>query len=170
MIETPPDFYQVTEHARLLLDTNFFIDALNHAEEFQDFETRLKARGVTFVTIEPVLIEFLKGASNTQEIKKRKDIIENLIDAYLPVNKEIFRHIQVLISRYGQEGKEVSLTDFLLGGALMKYTKGTFLVTRDIRDFPTNIFTRATYFYVAQRRSIQFYGLYQYPRGLSNPQ
>lgn len=63
---------------------------------------------------------------------------------------------------YKEEGKGVSIVDLLLGASLIKYQKNLCLITKDIKDFPVNIFRRLTHFSLMGHRSIQSYGVYNY--------
>ena len=158
----PLDFFQIIKGNHLLLDTNVFIDAFHHPGEFAKLFNELKDNNITVVTIDVVVIEFLKGASEIKKLEEKKKYVEKIIDAVLPIDKEIIDNVNKLLDIYKIEAKDVSIVDLLLGGVLVKYGKNIFLMTRDIKDFPGNIYRLETYLTLIQRKSIQNYGIYRY--------
>ncbi|MBI3069827.1 MAG: PIN domain-containing protein [Candidatus Levybacteria bacterium] len=159
-IITPQDFHSATSGKHILLDTSIFIDAFLHPSEFAEFFNKLKDRNCTLVTIKPVLIEFVKGTTTDKKLDEKKSFVESIIESYLPVTDDIFDNSLDLIEQYRIEGKDLSLTDFILGGVVLKYKRSIYLLTKDISDFPTNIFTMLTYFNLFHRKAIQNIGVY----------
>lgn len=161
-IVTPPDFYQILKNRHLLLDTNVFIDASGSPGEFAKFFNNLKDNGVTLVTLNAVAIEFTRGASTNIRYEEKNQYLNNIIDAYLPVNEEIYKNASKLVESYKEEGKDVSIVDFLLGGTLIKYGENISLMTKDVKDFPQNIFKLETFINLIKSKSIHNFGFYSY--------
>lgn len=149
-IVLPENFFLTLKNHHLLLDTNVFIDTSINTLAFEQFFNEARQNGITIVTIDAVVAEFLKGAPD-----KRK------LDAKLALVDE-FDNIYMLIDLYREEGKGVSIVDLLLGEMLIQYQQNLFLLTKNTTDFPTNIFNLATHLNLIHRRSIQSYGVYNY--------
>lgn len=161
-IVTSSGFYSVLKGRNLLLDTNAFIDTLIHPREFFEFFSQLRKNGVTLVTIDPVKLEFCKGAIDERKFDEKVKFITDLVDAILPVTKDVLDNAIALAKVYRGEGKGVSVTDFLLGGFAVKYSNRLFLLSKDTSAFPTNIFTLKTFVTLLLTRAIQPYGVYAY--------
>lgn len=169
-IVTPHDFFDILKGKHLLLDTSVFIDASNYETEFTGLFNKLKDNDTTLVTIAPVLFEFLKGAPDLARFKAKKESVERIIDAYLPIQIFMERDVpdltecETLISQYRIEGSSVSITDLLLGQQLLHYPNKLFLLSKNTTDFPITIFKLASYMNLLLTRSIQSYGVYNYPK------
>lgn len=161
-IVIPQEFFPTLKNSYLLLDTNVFIDAFHNPSEFGEFFNELKDNGVTLVTIDTVLIEFTKGSSEPKKLEEKKEYLEKLIDAVLPVDKIVVNHTIELLKRYKIEAKDISIADLLLGGMIVKYSGKMFLMTKDIKDFPTNIYSLETHLNIVRRKSIHNYGIYRF--------
>lgn len=161
-IVLPEGFFSTLKNHYLLLDTNVFIDASINYSEFEKFFNQVRLNDITLVTIEAVIIEFLKGALDKQKMEAKLALVTEITETRLPIAKDIFGNIQNLLSLYKEEGKGVSVVDFLLGGMLVQYPQNLFLLTKNTTDFPTNIFNLATYLNLIHRKTIQSYGVYNY--------
>lgn len=158
----PTDLLSILKDAHLLLDTNVFIDTSLNSIEFGKFINQLKGNRTTLVTLDVVRFEFLKGAPNLQKYKEKEELLERIVDVYLPIQKDILDNVDKLLQLYKEDGKAISITDLLLGATLMDYKTSLFLLTKNTTDFPTNIFTLATYVNLLYRKGLQTYGVYQY--------
>lgn len=67
-----------------------------------------------------------------------------------------------LIKLYGQDGNSVSIPDFILGAILIERRDNLQFITRNITDFPTNIFTLKEILNLPLFKSIHTYGVYTY--------
>lgn len=157
----PADLLSILKDSHLLLDTNVFIDTFLNPTEFGKFINQLRENRITLVTIDVVRFEFLKGAPNLQKHKEKEELIERIIDAYLPIQKDILDNADKLLQLYKEDGKAISITDLLLGATLMHYKTNLSLITKNTTDFPTNIFTLVTYINLLHRKGIHTYGVYQ---------
>ena len=158
-----PDFLFKTKDKQVLCDTNVFIDALVHPVQFGTFFNQLKENNVQLTTIYAVLMEFVKGVPATK-FQERIVFIEQVIGNYfLPITKEMYDSSLSLIALHKEEGRGVSITDLLLGGALMQDQNNLLLLTKNISDFPRNIFTLETFCHLLHRKAIQNYGVYSFP-------
>lgn len=154
------DFFQAFKDKHILLDTSVFIDSFLHPAEFGKFFNDLKAEGATLVSLDAVKIEFLKGAPNEEKYKQKKDFFDEIIDACLPITNETIISLYELVQKYREEGKNISVTDLLLGAILMQYKNSLFLLTKNTTDFPTDIFNLASYVNVSYRKGLHVYGIY----------
>lgn len=161
-IITPPEFSTTINNCYLLLDTNVFIDAYNNPIKFGAFFNDVKDHGVALVTIEPVILEFLKGAPNLNKYREKLNFLTELIDITIEIPPETYKNSHKLILSYNEEGRGVSITDFLLGGMIMNSHGKLLLMSKNTTDFPTNIFKLETFINLIRRKSIQSYGIYSY--------
>lgn len=161
-IVLPEDFFLTLKDHHLLLDTNVFIDTSINNPEFEQFFNQLRENGITIVTIDAVVAEFLKGAPDKEKLNAKLALVDEITETRLPVTKDVFDNIYMLIDLYREEGKGASMVDFLLGGMLVRYPQNLFLLTKNTTDFPTNIFNLATHLNLVHRRAIQSYGVYNY--------
>ncbi|MBI4097384.1 MAG: type II toxin-antitoxin system VapC family toxin [Candidatus Levybacteria bacterium] len=114
-------------------------------------------------TIDAVILEFIKGAQSNEKLKEKKKFVEQIIESYLHEDRKIFSYAFKLVEMYKEEGKSVSMTDFILGATLMYYHKNNLLLlTKNPSDFPTNIFKLKTYMNLFHRKAIQSYGVYSF--------
>ncbi len=162
-IIVPPEFYSTVNNCHLLLDTNVFIDASINPTTFGVFFDQLRKQNVTLVTIDPVVLEFIKGSQNAEKYNQKLEYINSIIDTCLPLPKEVFELAKKLAEDYQEEGKSVSITDFLLGASLAHYPKNLLLISKNTNDFPTDIFHLKSHINLIKRKSIQSYGVYTYP-------
>ncbi len=115
------------------------------------------------MTILPVELELIKGASNLDQVQKSQTILKQVIRYTLPLEQQSLENALKLSVAYGTDGKDVSLTDFLLAGVLMKYQASqTFLMSPDISAFPTDIFDLRHVFQIVKKRQILNFGIYQF--------
>ncbi len=155
----PPDFLSITKNKHLLLDTSVFIDGFAHSSAFAKFFYQLRDNNTVLVTIPSVLNEFLEGSTTEVKFKEKKEFVESIVETILP-DINLQDNIEALIKRYGIESKDLSMTDLYLGATLMKYGENICLLTRDLSDFPTNIFKRITFLNVTHTKGIFTYGVY----------
>ncbi|MBI2007529.1 MAG: hypothetical protein HYS83_02425 [Candidatus Blackburnbacteria bacterium] len=158
----PPDFLSVVNSKHVLLDTTVFIDAMLHPAEFANFFNELKDSEVTLVTLEVVVMEFVKGAANDIKFKEKKRLVDGIVEAYLPITHQTNNYGMALVQKYREYGKALSNVDFLLGATLVNYSNTLLLMTRDCTDFPSNIFTLRSCFNVLYPRGLHVYGVYTY--------
>jgi predicted nucleic acid-binding protein len=161
-IELSPNFLQTIKGKWLLLDTCVFIDTSLNPSSFLSLFNDLKTNGVTLLTIKPVLMEFVEGAADPIRFKEKSQIIDNIIEAYLPITEEIFEESLNLIKDYGPDGKGLGVTDFLLGALLKKFKGNLFLFSKNTNDFLTNIFPVVSTANMIYRKGIHTYGVYSF--------
>lgn len=160
----PHDFYSITKNKFLLLDTSVFIDTLLAPAKFGELFTNLRSNGCTLLALDAVQMEFIKGGLDEKSFNKKEQIITDIIDSTLPVPKDVWEEAVRLLKIYKEDGKAASVTDLLLAGTLVKYRKTTFLITKNLTDFPTNIFRFETHFNLLHRKGIHSYGVLSYQK------
>ena len=163
-IVTPQDFFRILKNSYLLLDTNVFIDAFHNPNEFGKYFNNLKENGVTLVTIDAVLIEFTKGSTEIKKLQEKNEYFNNVVDAILPIDKSAVNNTYELLKRYKIEAKDISIVDLLLGGMLVKYKGKILLMTKDIKDFPTNIYELKTFLNIVRSKSIHNFGIFSFTK------
>ncbi len=147
----------------MLLDTSFFIDYSIHSEAFVDFVVDCKKNNVIFVTNVPVVTEFCRGSENHEVFAKKIALVSSIIDYLLPINPNVFeKELPWLVENYAQDGKKVSLTDFILGAQTKIHNHDLCLLTKNPTDFLSSIFTYKTHFLLQLERGLQVYGVYFY--------
>ena len=155
------DFLSVTEDRHILLDTTVFIDASSSPVKFANLFNELKDNGCVLVTLECVVTEFIKGGADEKKLDEKRQYIEDIVDAFLPVTNDIAQMATKLAKLYKEDGKGVSVTDFFLGAMSMQYKK-MLLMTCNFTDFPTNIFKLETFLTLVKRKSIITCGFYSF--------
>ena len=99
-IVTSPDLISVVRNKHILLDTNVFIDCSLNPNVFIDFLNMLKNNQITLTTIDLVLIEFLKGASDIIKYNEKRDLAKKITDHIIPITKDIDENAFFLINKY----------------------------------------------------------------------
>lgn len=155
-----PKFFNYLKDKHLLLDTSVFIDTLSHEKEFIDFFDKCKKNNTFLVTIDPVKIEFNRGAENQSRLKVKRQLINSIVDYCLPIHASVYdQHIPFLVEKYREGGKTVSLTDFFLGSLLIQHQKDLCLLTKNPKDFPLSIFQLKSYVILKMNRALQVYAV-----------
>jgi hypothetical protein len=152
-------------NSHIFVDTCFFLDFAflskrDKEDLLKNWALIIKGGGV-FVTIEPVVIEFLLGSS-TADLKIKRDYISQLIETVIPVTALQKNIIESLIKEYGVYARgNVSYVDLCLASAIRQYPN-TFLLTRNHSDFPLKIFSSQGLFAIHLNKAIRTYCLYAY--------
>lgn len=162
----PENLFNLLKNKHLLLDTNVFIDSFNFGNpaDYTKFLNDLKDNDTTLTTIDGVILEFLKGSKNDAVYKQKKEHLEDIIDVKLPAHKDDNTNIAELIKLSGADGGNVAIVDYYLGANLLKYKNNLFLMSRNVKDFPQNIFSLVSTVSVASARTIFTYGIYTYTK------
>lgn len=157
-ILTPHDFFSIIKGRGLVLDTSVFIDFLSHPKEFGSFLRDLKNHDVILLTLREVELEFMKGSESDEKLREREELIRSVVEYDMPPSPDVFVEVKRLLSRYKKDGSVLSMTDLLLAGTIVKYP-ALFLVTKNLRDFPTNIFHLKTCFHLLHPKAIHSYAI-----------
>ncbi|KKP80882.1 MAG: hypothetical protein UR81_C0013G0008 [Candidatus Levybacteria bacterium GW2011_GWB1_35_5] len=157
----PPDLISSLKNKHLLLDTNIFIDASKHPEDFTDFFNILKESDITVVTIDCVRIEFLRGAPNENKYKEKEDYFDNITKIILPTNVEIIQNSYELVKKYKEQGGTVAIADLYLGANLMKYKSNIYLLSKNTTELPSTIFDLKYIINYPLNKGIFTYGVYK---------
>jgi predicted nucleic acid-binding protein len=160
----PHDFYSVTKDKFLLLDTSVFIDTLLNPVKFEQLFSKLKNNGCTLVTLDAIQLEFIKGSLDDVSFEKKKLVISGIVDSVLPISKDIWDESLELLKAYKEDGKTASVADLLLGGTIVKYSGTILLITKNLSDFPTNIYKLETHFNLLHRKGLHSYALLSFVR------
>lgn len=161
-IDYPRTLLPLLKHRHVLLDTNVFIDAFINPVEFAKFFNLLKDNDTILTTIEVVRAEFVKGFATEGKYDERCEVIDNLIEYSMPITSRTFETLDLLVKEYKQEGAALSMTDLLIGATLRFYSGNLLLMTKDLSDFPQNIFKLEGHFQLIHRKAIQSYGILSY--------
>lgn len=160
----PENFFEILREKHLLLDTNVFIDSFNFERplDYIKFFNDLKVNDTTLVTIDGVELEFLKGSKNEDVYNRKSEHLDDIIDAVLPTHKDDNEKIKELIKLSGSDGGGIQIVDYYLGANLLRYKRNLFLMTRNIKDFPQNIFFLESTVCFSASKTIFTYGIYTY--------
>ncbi|MBI3619989.1 hypothetical protein HY214_02485 [Candidatus Roizmanbacteria bacterium] len=120
----------------------------------------LKDLNVTLVTIKPVVIEFTSGSADKERARVKREYLDKIVESLLPITEEIYDKAISLVVEYGLAGKDLGVTNFLLGSLLQKYSGNLLLFSRNTNDFLTNLFSVKTIVNMIHKRAIWSYGLY----------
>lgn len=156
----PPGLISSLKYRHLLLDTNVFIDASKHPEDFADFFNTLKDSDITVTTIDCVKIEFLRGASDDREYKEKEDYLNSITEMILPTDTEVIKNSYELVKKYRQQGGTIAFTDFYLGANLMKFRSNIYLLSKNTTELPLTIFNLKYIINYPLNKGIFTYGVY----------
>lgn len=154
-------------NSHVFVDTCFFLDFAFLSKKdkiklLKEWSLIIKKGGV-FVTIEPVVIEFLLGSS-VVDLKIKRDYISQLIETVIPITALQKDIIESLIKEYGAYARgNVSYVDLCLASAIKQYPN-TFLLTRNHSDFPLRMFSSRGIFAIHLNKGIRTYCLYSYEK------
>lgn len=145
----------------LLTDTNFIIDASYFTDDFWQIIDTFKAVGVSFISIVPVVAEFLCGNSSKEDYDKKKNFLFSIIEKQLvSVDTEV-EHILMEKTLYEYGVVKAHATDLLLASVLMKYSDNeTYLLTGDYNGFPLKLFNLIGVFPVETKKQLKTYGIF----------
>jgi len=140
------------------------IDTSLHPAAWTPFLARCKEQRITLVTIRPVEVEFCNGAESSEKLNTKRELVKNIVDDFiLPINSCIFeKYLPSLVAKYGQYGRGISLTDYILAGCLMQHARDMLLLTKNPSDFPSACFQLESHILLSQFRTLQCYGIYAY--------
>lgn len=158
----PVDFFSHVKQS-LLLDTSVFIDAFRYPNEFGNLFNEFKNNEIELLTLKAVELEFLKGSKNELTFNKKKEFIGKVVDTFMPEKEGPFHRALEIAKVMNIESKDLSITDLLLGATLKSYSGNLSLLTKNIKDFPTNTYSLSTYFNLFHMRAIHVYGIYEWP-------
>jgi len=155
-----PEFFQALHNKHLLLDTSFFGDYASHPTLLIEFVENCKKNDVILATTMPVVTEFTGGSDTPVIYKSKIELVKSVTEYFLPISANVFQTaVPWLTEQYGQIGKAISMTDFMLA-ALINIHPDLCLLTKNPQDFPTSVFKVKTYFLLQLERALQVYGVY----------
>ena len=161
LVLLPSRLIDELKNSYLLLDTCVFYDAYKYGEVFTTFFDSLKKERCVLLTIFPVVVEFSRNSDTIKEYKSRREFIKTIVGVVLPIERTLIKDVEELVLAYRNHGKHTSLTDFFLAGTLKRY-RGLFLMTRNNKDFPIEIFDRRGIICNDAGQEPQFYGIYKF--------
>lgn len=149
----------------LLLDTNFLIDASIFSTEAVGLIGDLRKMECELVTTRSVLIEFLGGTKNPDELDAKIRFVELLFGkslagiVALPIDKDLPPKTDIL--NFSRQCKRFAATDFELFLTLKKYSHDNLvLISRNHTDFTSRAFHRQGFITLLGDKEIRTYGIY----------
>ena len=139
-----PEWRTVLKDKHLIFDPDAIISLIMFQAE--DILKTLKSLGTTFHYINPVLLELMSTESSTEKLLRNTVLAEYGFEELpiTPVELKNATRIQKSLP-LGIKGKP-SATDYYLGGILAKYAhSNAYLLTSNVKDFPTPVFTREAF-------------------------
>lgn len=140
----------------VIFDADAIISILSFGQEYIFDE--LKALGVSFVYIHPVLLELMNTNSATEKLRRSKLLIDyDFVELPITIN-------EVKLSNQIQKSMPLkstpSPTDLYLGGTVARHNdEDRFLLTANIKDFPLPIYTRKGYVLLQNETSVKLLSL-----------
>ncbi|MCR4311951.1 MAG: hypothetical protein NUV56_01570, partial [Candidatus Uhrbacteria bacterium] len=128
-------------HKHVLLDANFFIEAVASLDLFRPIVSELQDISCKAVSFPLIEFEVLRTSHQKEmrEAKKRNLAIWNYVP--LPLRPSLFSSALEFANYYSAHSTSPSLTDCFIG-ALLKEHRDLFLITRNHKDFPPPLFIR----------------------------
>lgn len=157
----PQGLISSLKNKHILLDTNIFIDATKHPNDFTDFFNTLKDEDIIVATIDCVKIEFLRGAPNEEKYKEKEAYFNNITKFILPTDLEVIANSYELIKKYKEQGGTVAIADLYLGANLMKYKSNLYLLSKNTTELPVTIFDLEFIINYPLNKGIFTYGVYK---------
>jgi predicted nucleic acid-binding protein len=147
----------------LLLDTNALLDAYRLPAEFYDLVKELFELDCDLVTTKSIALEFLGGTTDKANIEKKKEFLETLFGkqlgkTYMPLDHSE-PNLDDLLA-FCRQANKFSIPDYELYCTLKKYGDKIALVTRNHKDFTTNLVTRISFITLLGKAEIHTYGVY----------
>lgn len=148
----------------LLLDTNALLDAYRLPSEFYDLTKKLVSLGCDYTTTRTIIIEFLGGTKDEDNLKQKKKFLEVLFGTdiekifYLPMNKQELDLNQLL--DFSRHANKFSIADFELYQTIKKYGDKVALISRNHKDFSTSLMERISFITLLGKAEIHTYGVY----------
>lgn len=146
----------------LLLDTNALLDAYRLPSEFYDLATELSELDCDLVTTKSIALEFLGGTTDSSSMGKKKQFLEitfgrPLGNVYLPLDHTEPNTDDLL--DFSRQANKFSVADYELYCTVKKYGKRIALVTRNHKDFSTNLIKRISFITLLGTAEIHTYSI-----------
>lgn len=149
---------QYLSNSFIFIDTNVLIGAIKHELLFGKLLNDLKRTECSFITINSVVFEFVRGTESAEDLNKRYDFVKEMCAIY-PIERHE-EDIKGAVLSFKSLGKSMSYTDFLLCVCLKKL-KGAFLMTSDLKDIPLKFFERVEVITIDTDSEVRNYGIYR---------
>lgn len=159
------DFIETVRGKFILLDTNIFIDSstTTFKEHLVDFlQHKIEA---TLFTIDTVYLEFVKGSQDDQVFLNRESFLKQFVDNNIvPLTTQVQQDMVDIIKNMKQGGAKASYVDISLGAFIKQYSEkqNTLLLTKNVTDFPLNIYDLKSSFTIFHNSTAHTYGLYSF--------
>lgn len=149
----------------LLLDTNALLDAYRLPAEFYDLANKFAELGCDLVTTKSIVLEFLGGTTDEENINKKKEFLEvtfgkKLAAIYLPID-HTEPDIKELLA-FSRQANKFTIPDYELYCTLKKYGARIALISRNHKDFSTSLIKRISFITLLGASEIHTYGVYAY--------
>jgi hypothetical protein len=128
---------EICNNKKILVDSNFILNALRHPEIFDDILKEIKSE---LVTIEPVKIEIYKGSDTYSHVQEKTDFFNSYISETLEMDESIIYNTKSIAVMHRKNGGQHELTDLLLSAFLKQNSESLILITSNFKDFPLDIF------------------------------
>lgn len=158
-----PELVSKLKDSYLILDANVFFHAINN-ESFYKLLKDLGKEGCVFLTIQPAIFEFTRGAKSVREVNYFLDFINNLkVVVARDIDKEASKEKAFTLILH-KECKKLSYADSLLLLLLHKYAHiedKVFLMSSNSSDVPTTLFDRTDILALEYKEGVQVQALYK---------
>lgn len=149
----------------LLLDTNALLDAYRLPEAFYSLAKEFSSLNCDLVTTKTIATEFLGGATDKKVLETKKAFLEvifgkKLAAIYLPLDHSEPKLEDIL--EFSRQANKFSIADYELFCTTKKYGKKIALITRNHKDFSTNLTERISFITLLGKSEIHTHGVYEY--------
>lgn len=145
----------------VILDTNFILNASRYPNKYNLVLEELKSVNIEITSLNFILLEIYKGSDIRAHFTEKKELIDDLIDAILPINS-LHENANLILFAYRKKAQHLSITDLYIASALKTYSKELFLITENLKDFPGDLFTWNGYINVPKISELNTYGIVSY--------
>ena len=163
-MKTLVELKSLLSHRHVLVDSNFLLEANKSPEDFKEiFDIFISADCIPMLT-RFTEFEFLRCSYQQEVIVRQREFLKawGFLTHPLAMQPDRLSEEALEIANYYQARgiKTPSLTDCFLA-ALLRQKKDLFLITRNHKDFPLELFHRLYVWNVDRERDVLAFGLYQ---------
>lgn len=153
------------ENKFILFDTNILIEASKHFDSFEALLILLRESKCDVCYIPLIEFEFTRDAVTTELHVERERFLEKIKGVKLPMHSELFDDALAIARVYAHmriPPKQISLVDCCIAAYMKKYEKNLFLVTKNHRDFPIEVFNRIFIYPIEVGSDVSTAAIYQF--------
>jgi len=151
----------------VIFDTNIVTKVLHNPEHFQGFYDKLKNEFEIIPSTNYLLrFELLRIAKGKKENERISKFFKNNYSE-IPIDQNTLNIAEHFCSLYNhcktqKNQNQISLVDIITAAQIVQYKGRVMLVTKDLNDFPVDIFDRVKVFNIDTEKEVHTIGLYSF--------